>query len=89
MIKKSFLIAVFMVLASGALAHAACTPEEATAKAQEFMTAATTLAQKDAQKYQEVATAMQKELPALQQNATNGDLDAICKFYDEWIEKMR
>ena len=89
MIKKSFMIAVLMVFAGGAFAHAACTAEEASAKAQEFMNAATALAQKDAQKYQEVATAMQKDLPALQQSATNNDLDALCKFYDDWIEKMK
>ena len=87
MIKKSFMIAVLMVFASGAFAHAACTPEEAGAKAQEFMNAATTLAQNDAQRYQEVTTAMQQQLPALQQNVN--DLDALCKFYDEWIAKMK
>jgi hypothetical protein len=44
------------------------------------------LAQKDAQKYGEVAQAMQAQLPELQKMQ---DLDALCKFYDEWIAKMK
>ena len=87
MIKKSFMLAIMMVFAGGAFAHAGCTAEEAQAKAQDFMNAATTLAQKDAQKYAEVAQAMQQQLPELQKNVN--DMDALCKFYDEWIEKMQ
>ena len=87
MIKKSFMLAIMMVFAGGAFAHADCTAEEAQAKAQDFMNAATALAQKDADKYAQVAQAMQEQLPELQQNVN--DLNSLCKFYDEWIEKMQ
>ena len=84
--KKSILIAVMLVLASVTYAGAACTAEEAQAKAQAFQQAAIAAAQKDPQKYQEAMTAMQKDVPELQK-ANN--LDALCKFYDDWAEKLK
>lgn len=84
--KKSILIAVMLVLASVSYVGAACTAEEAQAKAQAFQQAAIAAAQKDPQKYQEAMTAMQKDVPELQK-ANN--LDALCKFYDDWAEKLK
>jgi hypothetical protein len=86
MLKKGFALAVMLVLASGVVAHAACTAEEAQAKGQTFTNAAMALAQKDPQKYGEVAQAMQTQLPELQKMQ---DMDALCKFYDEWTAKMK
>ena len=86
MLKKSFLLAVLLVLGTGVFAKAACTAEEAQAKSQAFMNAAMELAQKDPEKYGEVAQAMQTELPELQKI---NDLDGLCKFYDDWTEKMK
>lgn len=84
--KKSILIAVMLVLASVSHVGAACTADEAQAKAQAFQQAAIAAAQKDPQKYQEAMTAMQKDVPELQK-ANN--LDALCKFYDDWAEKLQ
>ena len=89
MLKKSFALGVLLVLAMGGFAKAGCTQEEMTQKAQSFAIAVQSMAQKDPQKAQEVAMAMQKELPELQQKATAGDIDGICKFYDDWSEKMK
>ena len=86
MLKKALLLAAVMVFCSGLFVKAACTPEEAQAKAQEFMNAAITLAQKDPKKYQAVATAIQSELPELQKL---DDMDKLCQFYDEWLAKMK
>lgn len=86
MIKKSVVLTVLLVLASVGHLGAACTAEEVQSKAQAFQQAAMAAAQKDPQKYQEAMTAMQKEVPALQ-NSNN--LDAICAFYDTWTAKLR
>ena len=84
--KRILAFTVLMVLGTAGYAAAACTAEEAQAKAQAFQQAAVSAAQKDPQKYQDAMTAMQKDLPALQQ-ANN--LDALCKFYDDWAEKLK
>mgnify|MGYP003622191678 CR=1 FL=1 len=84
--KKIVLLASVLVLCGGAFARAACTVEEAQAMATEFSNAAMALAQKDPNRYAEVAQAMQAQLPELQKN---NDLDALCRFYDEWAVKMK
>ena len=85
MFKKSLFLAIVLILATAAFTNAACTAEDAQAKAQVFMNKAMELAQKDAQKYQEVAEAMQTQLPELQKIS---DFEGLCKFYDEWMAKM-
>lgn len=85
MLKKALLPAIIMIFCGG-LSKAACTPEEAQAKAQEFMNAAIALAQKDPKKYQSVATVMQSELPELQKLE---DMGKLCEFYDDWLAKMK
>ncbi|MDR1162323.1 MAG: BTB/POZ domain-containing protein KCTD2 [Candidatus Accumulibacter sp.] len=84
--KKAFPLGVVIFLGSIGLAHAACTVEEAQTKAQAFQQAVVTAAQKDPQKYQQAVTAMQKDLPALQ---SASDMDALCKFYDDWTKKLK
>ncbi|MCC8193978.1 MAG: BTB/POZ domain-containing protein KCTD2 [Deltaproteobacteria bacterium] len=86
MIKKVLMFTVLLTLGATSYAVAACTPEDAMAKAQEFQQVIMQAAQKDPQKYQEVVTAMQKDLPELQK-ANN--MDAICKFYDDWTAKLK
>ena len=86
MIRKTLVLAIMMVLGAASYVGAACTAEEAQAKAQAFQQAAMAAAQKDAKKYQDAMTSMQKDLPELQK-ANN--MDAICKFYDEWTEKLK
>lgn len=86
MFKKVFAFTVLLTLGVSSYAVAACTVEEATAKAQEFQQVIMQAAQKDPQKYQDVMLAMQKDLPELQK-ANN--MDAICNFYDEWTAKLK
>lgn len=86
MFKKVFIFTVLMTLGAASYAMAACTPDEATAKAQAFQQAMMQAAQNNPQKYQEAVTAMQNDLPKLQQ-ANN--LDSLCNFYDEWTAKMK
>ena len=86
MFKKSFLLAVVFMLWTAISAQSACTAEEAQVKGQEFMNAALVLAQKDASRYQQVVVAMQTQLPELQKV---NDFEGVCKFYDEWTEKMK
>lgn len=83
---KSIVFALLMILTSGKVAVAACTPEDVQVKAQKFMDIAMVLAQKAPDRYAEVAQALQTELPELQKLE---DLDGLCGFYDKWIEKMR
>ena len=86
MLKKIAIFTLFLALGTSSYSIAACNQEEAMAKAQEFQQVAMQSAQKDPQKYQEATTAMQKDLPALQQA---NDLDAICSFYDKWTAKLK
>ena len=86
MVKKSIFLVMTLLLMSGACAQAVCTPEDAQIKAWRFMDIAVQLAQKEPDRYAEVARAMQTELPELQKN---GDHQGLCKFYDTWIEKMK
>ena len=84
--KKILSLAAVVLLCGGTFAGAACSVEEAQAKAVEFSNAAMAMAQKDPNKYAEVAQAMQTQLPELQKA---DDLDKICAFYDEWTAKMK
>ena len=86
MFRKVLALAVLLTLGSASYAAAACTNEEAMAKAQAFQQAAMEAAQKNPQKYQEAVTAMQKDLPELQKI---NDLDKLCKFYDDWTAKLK
>ena len=86
MFKKSLILGVMLLLGTASYAGAACTVEEAQAKAQAFQQALMETAQKNPQKYQGAITAMQKDLPELQK--TN-NMDALCKFYDDWTAKLK
>jgi hypothetical protein len=84
--KKILMFAALLFFAAGGHAEGACTPEEAQAKQQAFLNAALPFAQSNPEKYQEVAVAMEKELPTLRQIE---DYDKLCDFYDEWTKKMQ
>jgi hypothetical protein len=86
MIRKILMFTMVMVLGTASYVGAACTPEEMQAKAMAFQQAATATAQKDAKKYQDVMTTMQKELAELQKA---NDMDAMCKFYDDLTAKLQ
>jgi uncharacterized lipoprotein YajG len=84
---KGILIACLMLGLCGAgYARAACTNEEAAAKATAFQQAMLAVAQKDQQKYAAAVTAMQKDLPELQKAQ---DMDALCRFYDNQLELLK
>jgi hypothetical protein len=84
--KKVFVLGCMMLLGSATSVGAACTQQELLAKAQDFQQIYTAAAQKDPQKVQEVTLAMQKDLPELQKS---NDVDALCKFYDDWTQKLK
>jgi hypothetical protein len=77
---------MMMLLGSAASAGAACTQLELLAKAQDFQQTYAAAAQKDPQKTQEATLAMQKDLPELQKA---NDVEALCKFYDDWTKKLK
>ena len=86
MLKKVFALVFVSLFATASIAGAECTVEEAQEKANNFTTALQEAAQNDQQKYMEAVTAMQQDVPALQ---GANDLDALCKFYDDWTEKLK
>lgn len=86
MFKKAIILSSLLTFGAFSYAAAACTVEEAQAKAMEFQQAIMTAAQSNPQKYQDAMLAMQKDLPELQKI---NDMDALCKFYDEWSEKLK
>ncbi|MDR2573125.1 MAG: BTB/POZ domain-containing protein KCTD2 [Desulfovibrio sp.] len=83
--KKIFLSSLLSVFAASS-AYAACTQEEAQQKAMAVSTQIQALAQKDAKRFQEVITEFQKKSQEL---ANIQDLDAVCKYYDEMLEKTK
>lgn len=85
--KKLMLCAVAaLVIGSASIAGAACTPEEAQSKALNFAQAVQTMSQQNPTKYAEIMQELQPELLKLQQQQ---DLDALCEFYDEALEKLK
>ena len=67
-------------------AHAACTPEEAQAKANAFAQAVQTKAQNDPNGYATIMQELQPQLLDLQQKQ---DMNALCDFYDAAMDKLK
>jgi hypothetical protein len=84
---KRLIFAFICLVGCAGVASAACTQEELLAKAQAFSANVQQVSQKDPAKYQEAMTAMQKDLPALQQNSA--DTSKLCEFYDTWNAKLK
>ena len=82
----SLVLSAALLLGSFSLAVAACSPEEAQSKANAFAQAIQEMAQKDPANYATVMQELQPQLLELQQKQ---DLDALCKFYDEALEKLK
>ena len=82
----SLVLCAALLLGSFSLAVAACSPEEAQSKANAFAQAIQEKAQKDPANYATVMQELQPQLLELQQKQ---DLDALCKFYDEPLEKLK
>lgn len=78
--------AIALTFGLSSLALAACSPEEAQAKALEFSQVLQTKAQKDPSGYAQVMQELQPELTQLQQKQ---DIDALCAFYDKAIAKLK
>ena len=79
----SLVLSAALLLGSFSLAVAACSPEEAQTKANAFAQA---IQEKDPANYATVMQELQPQLLELQQKQ---DLDALCKFYDEALEKLK
>ena len=83
--KKIALAVALLIYCAAPAAHGACTQEDIAAKSVKLQELIVQAAQNAPEKIQEIAEAMQKDLPVLQQ-AT--DLDPLCKAYDGWMEKL-
>lgn len=84
--KLVLFFAAFIFTCNVSVAHAACTQEDAQKKAMQFTTQVQTLAQKDAARAQKL---MQEFAADSQKLQTMKDMDAVCKYYDDMIEKMK
>ena len=81
----SLILAAALSLGSFSFAMAACSPEEAQKKANEFATAIQKKAQADPKGYAEIMQELQPQLTELQQKQ---DLERLCQFYDAALEKL-
>lgn len=82
----SLILAAALSLGSFSFAMAACSPEEAQNKALALQQAMQDKAQKDPSNY---ATIMQDLQPRLLELQQKQDMEALCKFYDEALEKLK
>ena len=82
----SLILAAALSLGSFSFAMAACSPEEAQNKALALAQAMQDKAQKDPSNY---ATIMQDLQPRLLELQQKQDMEALCKFYDEALEKLK
>lgn len=82
----SLALAAALSLGSFSLAMAACSPEEAQTKAMAFAQAMQDKAQKDPSNYAAIMQDLQPKLLELQQKQ---DMEALCSFYDEALEKLK
>ena len=82
----SLILAAALSLGAFSFAMAACSPEEAQNKALAFAQAMQDKAQKDPSNY---ATIMQDLQPRLLELQQKQDMEALCKFYDEALEKLK
>ena len=84
--KLSLLLACALLLTTTSLASAACSPEEAQKKANEFAAAVQKKSQADPQGYAKIMQELQPQLLKLQQEQ---NLENMCKFYDDALEKLK
>ena len=71
---------------TASLASAACSPEEAQKKANEFAAAVQKKSQADPQGYAKIMQELQPQLLKVQQEQ---NLENMCKFYDDALEKLK
>ena len=86
MLKRSLFFIVAGVLVAFSETYAVCTPEDVEEKSRAFISEFQALASADNSKYIEAIGIIEQNLPALQDAES---LDAICKFYDDWQEKVK
>lgn len=85
--KKMMAFALVSAFVLGvSLAHATCTSEGAQKKAMQASTQLQALAQKDPARFQKLTQEYQQKAGEMQKMT---DLDAVCKYYDEMIEKTK
>ncbi len=82
----SLALAAALSLGSFSLAMAACSPEEAQNKAMAFAQAMQNKAQSAPNSYAGIMQELQPKLLELQQKQ---DMEALCRFYDEALEKLK
>lgn len=84
--KLSLLLACALLLSTTSLASAACSPEEAQKKANEFAAAIQKKSQEDPKGYAAIMQELQPQLLKLQQEQ---NLENMCNFYDSALEKLK
>jgi|TergutMp193P3_1026864.scaffolds.fasta_scaffold16133_4 hypothetical protein len=84
--KKALLLAV-LAWGVGGTAWAECTTPEA--KAEAVSKRVQEVAQTDPAKAMPVIQEIQVRVPEFQKNPKGYDVEAICKFYDDMLEKLR
>lgn len=84
--KLWILLACALLLSTTSLASAACSPEEAQKKANEFAAAVQKKSSADPQGYAKIMQELQPQLLKLQQEQ---NLENMCKFYDDALEKLK
>jgi hypothetical protein len=73
----------------GGTALAACTADEAQAKADQVSKRIAEVAPNDPAKAVAVAQELGVRIPEFQNNPKGYDIEALCKFYDEMLEKLK
>ena len=83
---KKILLLLTLFVFSASTVYAACTPEQMQQKAMQASTQIQALMQKDANRGQQL---MQELAAKSQDMQAMQDMDAVCNFYDELIEKTK
>ncbi len=84
--KISFLLACALLLSTASLASAACSPEEAQKKANRIRRCRSEKIPGRSQGYAKIMQELQPQLLKVQQEQ---NLENMCKFYDDALEKLK
>ena len=87
--KKSIAIVLAAFMGSmGGTALAECTPDEAQAKADAVSRRISEVAPKDPARAVAVAQEVGVRIPEFQNNPQGYDIEGLCRFYDDMLQKL-
>ena len=87
--KAVALLCALFVLGAGGAAFAACTPDEAQARADLVSKRISEVAPKDPPKAVAVAQEVAIRIPEFQKNPKGYDIEGLCRFYDDMLDKLK